>query len=529
MARPLKFPHVIRHVIIALGAVAAFVWLSASHAQDGHPAYEKTCSTCHAKGVGGAPRVDDSAQWQARLTSNGYSGLFVSAIKGKGSMPPKGGNAALNDDEVMSAVMHMLRLAAVGVGAGVVVPISKVAMPADGASSKGRAIYQSTCAACHTSGVAGAPRLGDSAAWSPRIGVGVATLHNSALKGKGAMPAKGGNPSLPDADVKAAVDYMLAQGRGVASAAGTKTEARKIASNASTEDRGKSVYQATCAACHATGVAGAPKIGDPASWAARVKTGNSVLYANAVKGKGAMPAKGGNPALPEADIKAAVDFMLAQLGVASTAKTSVQTGQVDAPAAAPSVAQATEPIAQETVSAAPFPVASTGVNAFNRLLPSPGKRNLPPLEDGIHDAANDATRMLQTPLQAYAGLPKSNAGNYIDWSKALNDKKILPRADKQDPKAEMIALELNIVREVKGSMPDVVYPHRQHTQWLDCSNCHPAIFIPQKGANQMSMASIILGQKCGVCHGKVAFPISECRRCHSKEKEPAKVSAGVKP
>jgi c(7)-type cytochrome triheme protein len=82
-----------------------------------------------------------------------------------------------------------------------------------------------------------------------------------------------------------------------------------------------------------------------------------------------------------------------------------------------------------------------------------------------------------------------------------------------------IVLDLNIIREVKGSMPDVVYPHKQHTQWLDCSNCHPAIFIPQKGANQISMASILLGEKCGVCHGKVAFPVSECRRCHSRPKE----------
>jgi c(7)-type cytochrome triheme protein len=67
-------------------------------------------------------------------------------------------------------------------------------------------------------------------------------------------------------------------------------------------------------------------------------------------------------------------------------------------------------------------------------------------------------------------------------------------------------------------MPDVVYPHKQHTEWLDCSNCHPAIFIPKKGANDISMAAILLGQKCGVCHGKVAFPVAECRKCHSKNK-----------
>jgi c(7)-type cytochrome triheme protein len=54
--------------------------------------------------------------------------------------------------------------------------------------------------------------------------------------------------------------------------------------------------------------------------------------------------------------------------------------------------------------------------------------------------------------------------------------------------------------------------------WLDCSNCHPAIFTPKKGANSMSMAEIILGKGCGICHGKVAFPVSECRRCHSQSK-----------
>ena len=75
-------------------------------------------------------------------------------------------------------------------------------------------------------------------------------------------------------------------------------------------------------------------------------------------------------------------------------------------------------------------------------------------------------------------------------------------------------------------MPDVVYPHKQHTQWLDCANCHPAIFIPQKGANQISMASILLGEKCGVCHGKVAFPVSDCRRCHSQPKEQAVAQEG---
>lgn len=157
-------------------------------------------------------------------------------------------------------------------------------------------------------------------------------------------------------------------------------------------------------------------------------------------------------------------------------------------------------------------------NAFNRLMTPPSERNAAPESDGIHDPAADGTMMLQPPREAFGALPKSRSGNYVDWNRAIDEMLIMPRSDIRNPDATAIVLDLNIVREVKGSMPDVVYPHKQHTQWLDCANCHPAIFIPMKGANQISMASILMGEKCGVCHGKVAFPVSECRRCHSKAK-----------
>ena len=75
---------------------------------------------------------------------------------------------------------------------------------------------------------------------------------------------------------------------------------------------GKKVYDTACAACHAAGVAGAPKFGDKTAWAARIKSGMDTLYASAIKGKNAMPPKGGNPALAEADVRAAVDFMVNQ-------------------------------------------------------------------------------------------------------------------------------------------------------------------------------------------------------------------------
>jgi len=158
-------------------------------------------------------------------------------------------------------------------------------------------------------------------------------------------------------------------------------------------------------------------------------------------------------------------------------------------------------------------------NSFNRLMRPASERNAPPSSDGIHDASAYGTSMLQAPRDAFETLPKSTSGNYVNWSRAMEEQLLNPRYDIDDPDAPAVVLDLNIVREVKGSMPDVVYPHKAHTEWLDCANCHPAIFIPQKGANQISMASIILGEKCGVCHGKVAFPISECRRCHSQPKD----------
>jgi c(7)-type cytochrome triheme protein len=158
-------------------------------------------------------------------------------------------------------------------------------------------------------------------------------------------------------------------------------------------------------------------------------------------------------------------------------------------------------------------------NRFNRLLAPKSERTPMLADDGIHDPVNSGLPALQQPRVAFSQLDGGIAGNHVDWVKSLESQKIRPRYELNDPAAEGFVFDLNIVREVKGSMPDVVYPHKQHTQWLDCTNCHPDIFIPQKGANQISMVQILLGEKCGVCHGKVAFPVSECRRCHSKPKE----------
>ncbi len=79
------------------------------------------------------------------------------------------------------------------------------------AFADGQAVYKSLCFSCHDTGAANAPKLGDKAAWGPRIAAGKDALYGSALNGKGAMPAKGGNSALSDADVKSAVDFMVSQ------------------------------------------------------------------------------------------------------------------------------------------------------------------------------------------------------------------------------------------------------------------------------------------------------------------------------
>jgi c(7)-type cytochrome triheme protein len=152
-------------------------------------------------------------------------------------------------------------------------------------------------------------------------------------------------------------------------------------------------------------------------------------------------------------------------------------------------------------------------NRFNRLLEKKMSGS-----STLHDPASPSLKYLQKSSEAFADLPKAKTGNKVDWVKAIDSGQINPRHDLNDPNVKPMVMDLNIIMQVKGSMPDVVFPHRQHTQWLDCSNCHPAIFIPQSGANKMSMADNLLGQKCGVCHGKVAFPLSSCTKCHSNKK-----------
>lgn len=97
-----------------------------------------------------------------------------------------------------------------------IAPVAKVELagasaasaPVAGGKVDGKQVFDTVCSACHATGAAGAPKAGDKAAWAPRIAQGKEALYKSALGGKNAMPAKGGNPALSDDEVKAAVDYL---------------------------------------------------------------------------------------------------------------------------------------------------------------------------------------------------------------------------------------------------------------------------------------------------------------------------------
>ena len=201
----------------------------------------------------------------------------------------------------------------------------------------GDQVFAAQCTTCHTAGLVGAPKFGDADAWAPRIKTGYDALLHSALAGKGQMGAQGGG-DFTDLEVGRAVVYMAnkagakfdepkppvagasapaAATAPVAAATPTPAAAPAAATVVAAAEPAKAdaagaapaLYTQTCQVCHAAGVAGAPKLGDKAAWAPRLAQGVDGLTASAIKGKGAMPPKGGSTA-SDAEIKAVVAYMV---------------------------------------------------------------------------------------------------------------------------------------------------------------------------------------------------------------------------
>lgn len=227
----------------------------------------------------------------------------------------------------------------------------------DGGGADGEGIYGQVCSVCHDSGVAGAPVRGDEDQWAARTDQGFDTLLDHAINGLNAMPARGGNPSLSDDDMHAAVAYMVepvmdvpeAESAGDDAADSDMTKAEDNAADADTAETdkakddsataeeaaadadsadaeatngagetawasidGKAVFDKACMACHATGAAGAPVVGNAEQWASHIEKGTDTLYDHAINGFNAMPAKGGQAGLSDDEVKASVDYMVSE-------------------------------------------------------------------------------------------------------------------------------------------------------------------------------------------------------------------------
>lgn len=141
------------------------------------------------------------------------------------------------------------------------------------------------------------------------------------------------------------------------------------------------------------------------------------------------------------------------------------------------------------------------------------------LSPSSEDVLRAGAQTDETGPVAFRYLPKSKQGD-IDWVVALRSGAVKPRDGLTPDATPGNPLDLNIIFRTGNAypIPDVVFPHLPHTQWLECNNCHPALFRMKQGSNPISMAAIVKGEFCGRCHGTVAFPIVDCFRCHSRPK-----------
>jgi cytochrome c5 len=184
---------------------------------------------------------------------------------------------------------------------GVVAALVQAANPAapEQGESRGRQTYEFACARCHDSGLNGAPKVTERAAWVARAPEWAAVLESHAVNGWLDMPPKGGYRHLVPDDVAAAVAHIRAQ-LGPAAAA---TMSRQ-------DVEGRRIYLVCCSGCHDQGAAGAPKIGDPGAWKGLSAGSMPIVASHAMNGYFRMAPKGGYPLLSDRDVEAAVTFMV---------------------------------------------------------------------------------------------------------------------------------------------------------------------------------------------------------------------------
>lgn len=142
---------------------------------------------------------------------------------------------------------------------------------------------------------------------------------------------------------------------------------------------------------------------------------------------------------------------------------------------------------------------------------------------GLVGRAELAGKAAHPPALELSGFPKDQY-DLVDWASTMLQGKIKPR-DAIDPSIpDVPPFDLDVVITTKSKFqPDVLFSHKVHTLWLSCDNCHEKIFKKKAGGNpDMHMTKIAAGQYCGRCHDRVAFPLTDCLRCHVLPKDRVK-------
>ena len=199
-------------------------------------------------------------------------------------------------------------------------PVAEVAFAESGggaakAAQTGEKVVQQYCAACHATGAAGAPKIGDKGAWAKYLGGGLNHMLKTSITGKGAMPARGGAPDLSDDELARAIVHMANQSGGK-----LKEPAAPKGAAPAAERSGEQVVQAACIRCHESGQSGAPRIGDKAAWSQRISQGVDAVTKSAIRGHGSMPARGGLADLTDREVTRAILYMFGRAGAEGAAK-----------------------------------------------------------------------------------------------------------------------------------------------------------------------------------------------------------------
>ena len=193
-----------RHRLLPLAVLAAAFCIPAAAqpaARDGKQVATEVCAICHATGRDGAPAIGDRKAW-ARRAERGLSGLTQTAITGLRKMPPHGGKLDVTDLEIRRAIAYMVNQS----GGKWTEPIDRAGAPKP---RSGADIVNAQCLKCHGTGEGGAPRLGDKRAWVNRARDGFDSLVQSAIRGHGAMPSRGGMADLTDAEMRSAITHLF--------------------------------------------------------------------------------------------------------------------------------------------------------------------------------------------------------------------------------------------------------------------------------------------------------------------------------